>query len=283
MVCDTCGFNNPNCADCGGFRFPFVRYARSHIGLPVAVFAGPNKMRLDIHLSLLATVSLLFRNLPADRRQAIYLPEIAVQDLHALFDWLYEDRAPQYTTTAGLLPLMRLWIAASALGMHQYQNAVLRIASGLFERKDAVIDIEPVAYVYRNTSVGSPLRGFAIAVFVQRAPLKAHFFNFRYVIPGLWQDALAFVKMLDNVRRDNMMGVEGYNLHDICDVLFNPVTGQWNYSTPQGVTLDWSKVIFTLPDNVIYGKNWEQMPDNFFVSAENSAAGAEEAGKQIAV
>ncbi|ORX98119.1 hypothetical protein BCR34DRAFT_577481 [Clohesyomyces aquaticus] len=236
-------------------------------------------MRMDVHLELLREHSELFARLPSGVRQAIYL-DSAVQDLHLLFHWLYEDQAPQFTTSAGMLPLMRLWVAAASIGLHQYQNAVLRIASGVIAEKDTVVDIDAVAYVYRSTPADSALRRFIIAAFVQRGSLERRIFHAKYLLPGLWTDAVNFVRMLHNVRRDNLKGVEGYNLEDICDIVYDPEAGYRYLTIRGGMELDGTKIRYPLPENVIYGENWEQMPDCFFVTPLHSFEGAQHAWRQ---
>ena len=118
----------------------------------------------------------------------------------------------------------------------------------------SVCEVEAVRWVYENTEVGSPLRGFVIKIFCQRGPGGGNkVFEQGVARLGVFRDASLFLWVLHGVRKENEKVVEG----------------------------DSSRVEYPLPEFLVWGHRWETLPDMHFVGAEGAQGAAEDVARQL--
>ncbi|KAF2732988.1 hypothetical protein EJ04DRAFT_524856 [Polyplosphaeria fusca] len=268
--------------------WPLTENARTYIGFPTTLLIGASKKQFDIHNTLLWKLSDHFKKmdgLPKNLIKPIVLPDISDDLFKQICEWIYDIRTPSYSSPTDLLNLIMLYMTAASLGISSYQNAIIRFIMALCNEHTFEIPVEVVKFVYENTASSSKLRGFITMLFCQRSTPQEAFFEPEIARLGITEDAVACLKILYKVRMMNPQGINGYDL----DKEFPMV---WNHSKERGLfqmretrdithTLDRKRLRFPLPNYLVWGENWESMPDRFFVSAAESAAAEE--SKQLAM
>jgi hypothetical protein len=268
----------------------------SSVGSPVPFYVGPNpSTRFDVHHFLLSKLSPLFtlsNRLPRIVNKGIELPNTEPAIFHALFLWLYERQPPVYTSASDLLTLCKLWVLAGQLGIWKTQNTVLRLGMELMQPKTFVCELETVRWVYANTPQGAPLLGYVITIFCQRGPpaTPAHFSPV-YEKLGIFRDAALFMRVLSKVRAGNPKGVDGYDLTQEfpLEYTFMPIPDEFGVGQVRGTLVtggkevDWSRIEYLLPSFLVWGENWEVLPDMHFVTEERAVHNAKYVGRQIGI
>ncbi|KAF2260704.1 hypothetical protein CC78DRAFT_571012 [Lojkania enalia] len=267
------------------YSLPFKDHLQTHTGFPITFLIGPNSTRFDIHNTLLHTLSIPFiksNGTPKNVLHPIILRSLDPHDFKSLWDWIYDDKPPSYENESDVLGLMKMWVTAGAVAMSSYQNACLRFAMACMQPASFTVPIETVAYVYQHTPPSSKLRKFVITLFVQRSEPQTHFFAPQYA--QILRDCVREMKWLHRVRLQNLEGVEGYVLEEE----FKAV--RWvnkekrrveMWYVTEGKMVEVKKLRFPLPAYLVWGENWEALPDGFFVSAGESSEGAVELRGQV--
>jgi hypothetical protein len=106
---------------------------------------------------------------------------------------------------------------------------------------------------------------------------------------GIFRDAAEFMRKLNLVRAGNPRGLDGYDLYEQF-----PMQHTWSPSENElapvrvrgclvtgGEDIDWSKIEYPLPSFLVWGTEWEDLPDMHFVSEENVRSVAGNVLKQI--
>ena len=293
--------------------FPYTTYPRSRllsppssnlttvptpssVGSPVTFYVGPKpSTRFDVHHFLLSKLSPLFtlsNGLPRIVNKGIELPDSEPHMFHALFLWLYERQPPKYTFDSDLLTLCKLWVLAGQLGIWKMQNTILRLSMELMQPKDFVCSLETVRWVYENTPQGSPLLGYIITIFCQRglSVTPAHF-SPEVEKLGIIRDASAFLRVLNKVRAGNPKGIQSYNLLKEFPLEYVHTPAEDEFSVGQvrgtlvsgGKQVDWSRIEYPLPSFLVWGEQWEVLPDMHFVTEERAVQNAKHVGKQVGI
>jgi hypothetical protein len=274
-------------------NFPYAAYPG--VGVPTTFLVGPttNPTRFDVHHSLLSKVSPLFtkpNGFPRIILSNISLPNIGPSTFRTLFTWLYERKPPEYTSDTNLLDLMKLWVLAGELGIWRTQNTVMRLGMALMQPAYFICRIETVRWVYENTPVKSSLRDYIITIFCQRGPpIVPSMFSPDNERLGIFRDAADFMRKLNLVRAGNPRGLDGYDLYEQF-----PMQHTWSPSENElapvrvrgclvtgGEDVDCSKIEYPLPSFLVWGTEWEDLPDMHFVSEENVRSVAGNVLKQI--
>ena len=153
-----------------------------------------------------------------------------------------------------------------------------------------VCRIETVRWVYENTPVKSSLRDYIITIFCQRGPpITPSMFSPDNERLGIFRDAADLMRKLNLVRAGNPRGLDGYDLYEQF-----PMQHTWSPSENElapvrvrgclvtgGEDIDWSKIEYPLPSFLVWGTEWEDLPDMHFVSEENVRSVAGNVLKQI--
>jgi hypothetical protein len=211
-----------------------------------------------------------------------------VEDFTTLCVWLYTGEKPNPTQQEHLLGLMKLWVAASRLGLWRWMNTILRLGMSLMQPREFTVGIETVAWVYQNTGEGSKLRSFIIAIFCQRGTPEAHFFDDRYGGLGIMRDAAQFLSsvfvlppMPDGETLSRWKGGVKHGYRWGMDEMWCPV---FVNSTGSADLDDHScdgEDVGALPDYLVWNKQGETLPDDFFVTAEEGLLGSAEVVSQL--
>ncbi|KAF2824183.1 hypothetical protein CC86DRAFT_51466 [Ophiobolus disseminans] len=267
---------------------PFYRRTRltftsRNAGEPVTFFVGPetNCRRFDIHHQLLCKSSSIF-NLPTGYpriiTEPIDLPNTDSDAFGAIYQWLYEGVPPNLIYEGELQLLMEMWVVLAALGLKDKMNTIMRLDMALMQPKECTCSIETVKWVYDHTDPRSKLRGYIIAIFCQRGPaLTAELFNTK---GGIMKDAVKFFVTLNRVRAGNPKGIGGYDLpaRFATARTFKPSAvpgspGQFFATLVTGSEkIDLSKVVYPLPSFLVWGDQWQDLPDeHFFVKPDDES------------
>jgi hypothetical protein len=260
------------------------------------LYVSPNpSTRFDAHHFLLSKLSPLFtlsNRLSRIINKGIELPDIEPSIFHALFLWLYERKPPVYTSDGDLLTLCKLWVLAGQLGIWKTQNTVLRLGMELMQPKDLVCSLETVRWVYENTPQASPLLRYIITIFCQRGPpVTAAHFSPVYEKLGIFRDVALFMRVLSKVRAGNPKGVNGYDLTKEFSFKHThmPVPDEFGVGQVRGTLVtggkevQWSKIEYPLPSFLVWGEQWEVLPDMHFDTEEHVVHNAKHVGRQVGI
>jgi len=272
-------------------RFPHSPF---DFGPPIRFLVGPSGQAFDVHREKLSGWSPAFTtkaNAAGFDVRNVYnvvrLPEVSVDDFTTLCVWLYKGEKPNPTKEGELLGLMRLWIAANKLGLWRWMNTILRLGMSLMQPREFTVEIETVAWVYERTGEGSKLRSFIVAIFCQRGRPEAHFFDARYEGLGIMRDAARFLynfvppPIPDGATLSDWKGEVNHGYRWGRDKKGFPVFVSSTSSADLKNDQTEVEGDGALPDYLVWNKQGETLPDEFFVTAEEGLLGAAEVARQL--
>jgi hypothetical protein len=255
-------------------------------GKNIAFQVGPEARFFIIHLRLL-TVSPLFATasgIPHSKTTpTITLPSTDPTAFQAVCTWLYIRKPPVATSASDLLPLMKIWVALSKLGIWDKQNTIIRLGMALMQPKHFICEIDTVKWVYENTEPGCKLRGYIVAIYCQRgAQVSKEVFVPEITGLGIFTDCVAFMRVLASVRRANPRGKDGYNLHEHFTTTYaqnGDGGGEVCWLITGGEEVDASGIEYGLPSFLVWDDEWQDLPDeHYFVGMESVV---EQGGREI--
>lgn len=139
----------------------------------VNIIVGPTATPFTMEISLFSTESPAFATSLADHTASATPPTLTIESIPAthftiLTNWFTTHTPPSFPTAADLPLLVQLWVSASRLGLWQKANTLLRLGMETMLPATAVCAFSTVRWVFANTAASSPLRGYIVAIFVQR-------------------------------------------------------------------------------------------------------------------
>jgi hypothetical protein len=100
-----------------------------------------------------------------------------------------------------------------------------------------------------------------------------------------------FLRVLGKVRAGNPKGIDGYDLHREFPLVYSPTFGEDGVTVEKlrgtlvtgGKEVDWSRVEYPLPSFLVWGEQWEVLPDMHFVTEENAVKSAKHVARQVGI
>ncbi|KAF2684452.1 hypothetical protein K458DRAFT_487334 [Lentithecium fluviatile CBS 122367] len=191
---------------------------------------------------------------------SICLPSISVDDFRVLSPWLYAGQKP-------------VFIAAGRLGLWKWMNTLVRQGMALMQPPGYEVDIEMMRFVYENTSPGSKLRRFVIAIFCQRAKPQPQFFHAQYEVLGILCDGAVFLKVLEK------SAMQSPCAHRVSQTQSSDGEGReiLVHDDANPDQMNWMKVEHPLPEHLVWDEWGKDLPDDTcFVTEEEGLLGAVE-------
>jgi hypothetical protein len=255
-------------------------------GKNIAFQVGPEARFFIIHLSLLI-VSPLFATasgIPHSKTTpTITLPPTDPTAFQVVCTWLYIRKPPVATSASDLLPLMKIWVALSKLGIWDKQNTIMRLGMALMQPAEFVCEISTVKWVYENTEPGCKLRGYIVAIYCQRGEdVSKENFGPEITKLGIFTDLVAFMRVLASVRRANPRGKDGYNIHEHFTTTYTrngDAGGEVCWLLTHGEEVDPSRIEYGLPSFLVWGDEWQDLPDEHYFVGMGSVM--EQGGREV--
>ncbi|KAH8820631.1 hypothetical protein F5884DRAFT_56879 [Xylogone sp. PMI_703] len=130
----------------------------------ISLNVGAAETSFDVHIELLCDCSPYFDELLKNRYSETALAPVNLPDYEPdifveFLNWLYLGQIFQGEVQPTLLKFLQLWVMAEKFQMPTLQNHVIaRCKLRIEGKKNAALGIEPITYVYNNTTLSSPLR-----------------------------------------------------------------------------------------------------------------------------